>query len=1794
MEEDTQEEEEEEEEGREDDWEDLGSDRLAPVREEEEGSSLSGSEGGDTEGEESDEGEGAEEAAELERGIIPNDGLVEGTGGGEDPDNADNEEWQEQETEGDGFLDPFMVQPSLHNCDKSWVEETYGHWIGCERPLNAEMSTVMVNTGGCVVPRDSKGNIIPENRLQELCRLVALGKASMAISVESHLDDEGARNCVRWLGETPEFEDCKLECCPASNMGSAITEAWNKDDEDVKQGTRTGPAGIVVVMSKELKRHRRGKATTKACGRLMHMVFGNGATETEDTEKIHYVIVYGVSNPSNKHKQRLSETVYNELDGLLTKIKREGANDKIVVCGDINTVKRRTDRRTNAMRTDDKTDYAPWKVLVKHGLEDIMEAVCQGAPPMTYVPGHVETSRIDVVYTNFRGIKCATATKMGPLSKTHRPVAWSLPGVKLAKGKINPDIEQAVAVIRTGSAPNRWHLSEAAQQRYTSTFSVNGSIKKNFEEAEEALKDSLTGAKDAAAAAEAWCAFFKNHCSILVAAAELARRETGANPPEPGPKRAKEGAIRDIVELCQSALKDYAALNRERSRGRFEHHHLSAGNGRGSNAGDDKKRRSIMKKIAAIAVRLDVPDGLPPRQAREEGQTEEGAATYDTWNILSRIEWVKGVLRDKEQALVGLGWTRVGENFVKQRKGANERQQMKDEDVLKAAKDPSKTKAGGPLEGMLIEGIYESGLEGLAEHVQAVQEEYTVAHWHSRMMKEILVEDETGDARATEEAIARSLTWKGNLNTLKKALIRRLQGRMDGPTIADAAELAGTQIAANIIENIEEKDDPSDLEQSAARELVTNKITEIELMVNELQKVDRIAELLNSRAAPENKREEVEAAYIEALAPPTTPGEVRNMFRRLPSGKTGGKSGCCREHYIHAPDKILASLIPLIEEIFKGTSPDILRLGVINPLYKDSSSFRPITLLEPIWKACQARVSDRCFQVAVKYNLLNDNQYAFVPGGCTEDPLEIMTSVFQDSRANNKPCHAAFLDMKSAYDTVPAWAVQVALRRLGAPLEFSKWAVGSMTGHQRIVQVRSGTSTKSFSIGGLPQGCNLSPYLFCVVADLALAFAEQVGGQGYSLLNPGEDPELPMGANVQAQAYADDLSTLSDSKEGLQTTVQAMVTILSCFNLRVSPAKCVYAWSQAAHAQPLPEANLEGLRVERRSPGGSQSLAACPIANNGAGKVTGTTKRGDSEPWRHQVLWEGGETKEYSTEEVWDMVVTASIPKVAVEVDSVPTLVNVEDTKKGNGPRKWKLTLGLNRKATKEYGAEHLGRALARAQRGALEFVGLGVDGTLRRAPCTPCAPVRRERGHTVEARGGTKYLGVILSFTGWAEEKARIQGKTSAFFQRMVETQPTLRQFKMLMRSLLTSALNYNMQVFPSNVNDSSQLQTEITVALGKILGLRLYGGGRTVALAVGSPEHGMAGAPDPTAIIIAQDLKSILKGMETKNPRLAAALKVAVRKGLQPDGSVKSQEHMSWWEIYDTVISRLRSLERLGIRIHQGGGERLTKTADEARKLPPAVPSKYQMDGTETERQFRDDVEIAILPIDYVFVPVQHGKPFNEDITLEGSTDIFAAITMAIAGGPGTDVAVVDTTKITGTSIYLSTPEERALHEIKVDSALDFRCAMRQSVLLTPTTDQDAIAVVKAWAKEVCMQGRSRGGEGRRETSGLEEAGNEAGSGERPNDDDQGDNSNGDNGGDPHQEAQQAPTNGGFLGESYSGDDDDDDEDDESDDDDDDVGQQLAGGTSTAAAAAAATSTAADSLSAFEEFAIFGDDSD
>jgi hypothetical protein len=151
---------------------------------------------------------------------------------------------------------------------------------------------------------------------------------------------------------------------------------------------------------------------------------------------------------------------------------------------------------------------------------------------------------------------------------------------------------------------------------------------------------------------------------------------------------------------------------------------------------------------------------------------------------------------------------------------------------------------------------------------------------------------------------------------------------------------------------------------------------------DELYKVQYIA--AHCKPAHHSNKErykEIGDALDKCLEPPSTANELRQMFMRMPSGKTGGPSGATREHYIHLPDFMLVKLLPLVERIFSGQAPDRLRLGVIAPLLKSDSKYRPVTLLESLWKCCMTRVSDKLLDVIAKYQLLDATQYAFLRGG---------------------------------------------------------------------------------------------------------------------------------------------------------------------------------------------------------------------------------------------------------------------------------------------------------------------------------------------------------------------------------------------------------------------------------------------------------------------------------------------------------------------------------------------------------------------------------------------------------------------------------------------------------------------------------------------------------------------------------------------------------------------------------------------------------------------------------------------
>jgi hypothetical protein len=111
--------------------------------------------------------------------------------------------------------------------------------------------------------------------------------------------------------------------------------------------------------------------------------------------------------------------------------------------------------------------------------------------------------------------------------------------------------------------------------------------------------------------------------------------------------------------------------------------------------------------------------------------------------------------------------------------------------------------------------------------------------------------------------------------------------------------------------------------------------------------------------------------------------ELRGMKKRCPAGKSGGPSGVSREHLLHMPTEILQRFVPLVNDMLDGRTPEALKRGTILPMVKDKSRYRPITLLELLYKADTTLVSDRFYAMAAEFGILEPNQYAFRTGGTT-------------------------------------------------------------------------------------------------------------------------------------------------------------------------------------------------------------------------------------------------------------------------------------------------------------------------------------------------------------------------------------------------------------------------------------------------------------------------------------------------------------------------------------------------------------------------------------------------------------------------------------------------------------------------------------------------------------------------------------------------------------------------------------------------------------------------------------------
>jgi exonuclease III len=176
--------------------------------------------------------------------------------------------------------------------------------------------------------------------------------------------------------------------------------------------------------------------------------------------------------------------------------------------------------------------------------------------------------------------------------------------------------------------------------------------------------------------------------------------------------------------------------------------------------------------------------------------------------------------------------------------------------------------------------------------------------------------------------------------------------------------------------------------------------------------------------------------------------------------------------------------------------PDTALHSIITYLRKkpgmELTSYRPVTLQQSLTKILNGVIAERMNQVLTAGAVLDPAQAGFISGGSVDNALQtVMAPMEHAYRARQERAGAegtgdinlCFFDFSNAYNSVPGWLLELALRRIHTPEHVIDLMVGMVEGQRVAVRTAAGL-TRDFSLdGGLPQGDPCSPILWAICLD---------------------------------------------------------------------------------------------------------------------------------------------------------------------------------------------------------------------------------------------------------------------------------------------------------------------------------------------------------------------------------------------------------------------------------------------------------------------------------------------------------------------------------------------------------------------------------------------------------------------------------------------------------------------------------------------------------------------------------------
>jgi hypothetical protein len=148
------------------------------------------------------------------------------------------------------------------------------------------------------------------------------------------------------------------------------------------------------------------------------------------------------------------------------------------------------------------------------------------------------------------------------------------------------------------------------------------------------------------------------------------------------------------------------------------------------------------------------------------------------------------------------------------------------------------------------------------------------------------------------------------------------------------------------------------------------------------------------------------------------------------------------------------------------------------PRYDLPKAFRPIALLNTMWKVLTAIVADHITHTAEKHQLLPTNHFGGRPGHTTTDAMHLLTHKIKASWRKGKVTSVLFLDIEGAFLNADPSRLVHNLRKRGVPPKYTNFVNNMLRDRVTALKFDGYTSDPISIDNGIGQGDPLSMVLY--------------------------------------------------------------------------------------------------------------------------------------------------------------------------------------------------------------------------------------------------------------------------------------------------------------------------------------------------------------------------------------------------------------------------------------------------------------------------------------------------------------------------------------------------------------------------------------------------------------------------------------------------------------------------------------------------------------------------------------------